>query len=75
MIEQHQIQNDDILKDAIQVTKDCACKFRLFMGHQVRCRNQNDAIAMIKQGLIEKLEKSNGEDVHALMIIDFKMKF
>ncbi len=30
---------------------------------------------MIKQGMIDKLEKSNGEDVHALMIIDFKMKF
>ena len=61
-----------MLKDTIQVTKDCASKFRLFIAHQVRCKNQNEAIYMIKQGMLDMLLHSNGKNVHAIMIIDFK---
>ena len=67
---------DDLqLKDAIAVTKCCSSKFKLYMGHQMRCANQNYGIDKIKKQMVQKLIESNGREVQALMIIDFKMKF
>ena len=45
------------------------------MAHSVCCKNQSNAIDQIKQDMIDRIKASNGSDVHALMIIDFKMKF
>ena len=72
---EHQSNNNELIRDAIGVTNDCAKKFRLYMAHRVRCKNQSNAIDNIKQDMIDRIKASNGSDVHALMIIDFKMKF
>ena len=72
---EHVSGNSEMIQDAITVTNDCATKFRLYMAHRVRCKNQSIAIDKIKQEMIDTVKTSNGSNVHALMIIDFKMKF
>ena len=64
-----------MMKEAINVMNDCATKFRLYMGQHIQCKNQSIAIDQIKQDTIDRIKTSNGQDIHALMIIDFKMKF
>ena len=68
-------EDDEMSRDAIKLIKSCSSKFRMFMGHQIQCTNQNEAINKLKDGMVKKLLDSNGTDVCALMIIDFKMKF
>ena len=45
------------------------------MAHKVRCSNQNNAIEEIHQKMKQDCINSNGKDVVALMIGDYKMKF
>ena len=68
-------EDDGMSRDAINLIKSCSSKFRIFMGHRMRCTNQNEAINKLKDDMVKKLLESNGTDVCALMIIDFKMKF
>ncbi len=64
-----------MIQDAVNVTNDCATKFKLYMAHCVGCKNQSIAIDKIKQEMIDKIKTSNGSNLYALMIIDFKMNF
>ena len=61
--------------DAIEVIDECQKKFQLFMAHKARCSNQNNAIEEIHQKMKQDCINSNGKDVVALMIGDYKMKF
>ncbi len=64
-----------IRNDAIKVIDKCQRKFKLFMGHQARCTNQNKAIREIEEQIKrDGLDKRN-RGVQAIMIGDFKMKF
>ena len=45
------------------------------MAHRVRYKNQSNAINQVKQDMIDRIKAWNDSDIHALMIIDFKMKF
>ncbi len=67
--------NNAMMQDAINVMNDCATKFSLFMARGIRCKNQIIAIDQMKQDMIDTIKTSNGSDVHARMIIDFKIKF
>ena len=63
------------ISDAISVIKECQRKFRLYMAHKARCTNQNHAIEEIHQNMKKMCIDSNGKQIVALMIGDYKMKF
>ena len=48
---EHVLGNSEMIQDAINVTNDCATKFRLYMAHLVQCQNQSIAIDKIKQDI------------------------
>ena len=63
------------ISDATNVIKECQRKFRLYMAHKARCTNQNHAIEEIHLKMKKTCIDSNGKDIVALMIGDYKMKF
>ena len=65
----------DQISDAKSVIKECQRKFRLYMAHKARCTNQNHAIEEIHQKMKKTCIDSNGKNIVALMIGDYKMKF
>ena len=66
---------DNMKADAIRVVNDCVEKIKLYMGHKARCTNQNKAIEKIHERMAKKCADSNGKDVIAMVIADYKMKF
>ena len=60
---------------ATSVIKECQRKFRLYMTHKVRCTNQNYVIDEIHQKMKNTCIDSNGKNIVALMIGDYKIKF
>ena len=67
--------NQSQVEDATNVLKECQRKFKLYMSHKARCTNQNFAIDEIHAKMKQKCTESNGRNIIALMIGDFKMKF
>ena len=66
---------EHVRKDAIQVIDGIAHKFKLFLAHQTRCQCQSFAISQIEENMKELCMRSNGSTIHAMIIIDFKMKY
>jgi len=66
--------NDKIM-DAKYVIEECERKFKLFMAHKARCANQNKAIEEIHSKLKRQCTSSNCNEITAVMIGDYKMKF
>ena len=60
---------------ALDVCDDYNDKFRLFMSHRARCKNQVDAIQSIDDRMKQKLLDSDGKYILGSIIADFKMKF
>ena len=54
---------------------ECAKNFQLFMAHKARCANQNKAIEEIHSKLKRQCTSSNSNEITAVMIGDYKMKF
>ena len=54
---------------------ECAKNFQLFMAHKARCANQNKAIEEIHSKLKRQCTSSNSNEITAVMIRDYKMKF
>ena len=48
-------KDNETLRDAIEVVKSCSSILKIFMAHQIRLINQNDAINNIKKDMIQKL--------------------
>ena len=48
-------KDNETLRDAIEVVKSCSSILKIFMAHQIRLINQNDAINNIKKDIIQKL--------------------
>ena len=71
------ISDNDSLRrdDAIKVIGECHRQFKLFMGHQAWCTNQNKAISNIEQKLKDNCLDKRNRGVTAMMIGDFKMQF
>ena len=67
--------NSDMIRDAITVCKDTETKLHLYMGHKMRCKNQQLSIANIDKTMIQRLKDSGGTDVLSLIVADFKMKY
>ena len=71
--------NDDKFKemktDATKFVNDCVEKMKIYMGHKARCTNQNQSIEKIHEGMGKNCADSNGKDVIAIVIVDYKMKF
>ena len=65
----------DMIQDAITVCKDTETKLHLYMGHKMRCKNQQISIANIEKTMIQRLMDSDGLDILSLVVADFKMKF
>ena len=63
------------VRDAHYVIEECERKFQLFMAHKARCANQNKAIEEIHSKLKRQCTSSNGNEITAVMIGDYKMKF
>ena len=62
-------------QDAIKVIDKYKRTFQLFMGHRVRCTNQNKAISSIEQKLERDCMDATKKSISAIIIGDFKMKF
>ena len=67
--------NEEMSSDAIVACKDACNKFNLFMGHRVRCKNQQLALEHFDKYIKARVIYSKGECTVTHMIIDFKMKF
>ena len=65
----------DMIQDAITVCKDTETKLHLYMGHKMRCKNQQISIANIHKTMIQRLMDSDGKDILSLVVADFKMKY
>ena len=77
-ISNNTMNNDEFQEmktDATKVVNDCLEKFKLYMGHKSRCTNQNQAIEKIHEKMVKKCADSNGKDIVAMVIADYKMKF
>ena len=70
-----EMDREYVRKDAIRVIDGISDKFKLFLGHQVRCQCQRAAISKEESDMKELCIRSKGSTVHAMVIIDFKMKF
>ena len=64
-----------IHNNALRVIDGISNKFKLFLGHQARCQCQRAAISKEESDMKELCLRSKGSTVHAIVIIDFKMKF
>ena len=64
-----------MIQDAITVCKDTETKLHLYMGHKMRCKNQQISIANIEKTMIQRLMDSDGLDILSLVVADFKMKY
>ena len=67
--------NREQVDDALSVINDTEEKFALYMAHVARCVNQSHAIAQKEESIKQLCFDSKGKQVHAMLIIDFKMKF
>ena len=65
--------NQSQVEDATNDLKECQRKFKLYMSHKARYTNQNYAIDEIHAKMKQKCADSNGRNIIALMIGDFKM--
>jgi hypothetical protein len=71
-----QFEDDESYEDALQFVKDSYKKFHLFLGHKVRCANQNQAILAGKEDMIARCQKDkNVKPLHLKLVADFKMKW
>ena len=75
-------ENDEIddndstnFEDAINVIDAISEKFKLFLAHQARCKCQLVAISTAEERIKEKTISSKGENIEAIIIMDFKMKY
>ena len=64
-----------MVMDTNYVIEVCERKFQLFMAHKAHCANQSKAIEEIRSKLNKKYITSNGNDIIAVMIGDYKLKF
>ena len=67
--------NNEMVNDAKKVVDETAKKFRLFMGHKCRVRCQQLGIEAIYKEMREDFIESDGNNVHGVLLMDFKMKF
>ena len=67
--------HSDMIQDAITVYKDTETKLRLYMGHKMRCKNQQLSITNIDKTMKQRLVDSDGIDILSLIVADFKMKY
>ena len=67
--------NQEQVDDALSVIDDVKEKYALYMAHVTRCVNQSQAIAKHEESIKQVCLDSKGKQVHAMLIIDFKMKF
>lgn len=61
--------------EAFTVCKNASLKLSLFVGHQMRCKNQQRAMERIDEKMNNCFKYSNGNRVSVQMVIDFKIKF
>ncbi len=74
-VDETSIIPENVRKDATDVIDGINEKFRLFLSHQARCQCQSVAISLIEDEIKELCSKSKGNQIKALIIMDFKMKF
>ncbi len=71
-----QFEDDESNEDALQFVKDSYEKFHVFLGHKVRCANQNQAILAGEEDMIARCRKDkNIRPLHLKLVADFKMKW
>ena len=63
------------IKDAITVYKDTETKSHLYLGHKVRCIDQQISITNDENIIIQRLAELGGMDILSLIITHFKMKY
>ena len=61
--------------DAINVIDAISEKFKLFFAHQARYKCQLVAISTAEERIKEKTISSNAENIEAIIIMDFKIKY
>lgn len=73
----HCIQSDceHLRNVAIPVVVGTLEKFKLFLGHQIRCQYQSMDISQIELNMKELCVGSRGSTINTIIIIDLKMKY
>lgn len=66
---------EHVRRDAIQVIDGISHKFKLYLALQTRCQCQSMAISQVETDMKELCTRSCGSTIHAMIIIDFKMKY